>query len=187
MVRRGLIGMLGAGLRLRRDSRAVSAVEFALILPVMLTLYLGGDELGNGLTISRKVTHVSSSLSDLIAQSTTISGDDMTNVMNAAASVITPYSTQNLTIVLSEYYIDANKKVTVKWSAAYQTTPLNTGKVITDLPSSLLTASSYLVTAKVHYLYTPTVGYIMTGNFDLVDQFYLRPRLNDTGITYTGS
>jgi hypothetical protein len=36
-----------------------------------------------------------------------------------------------------------------------------------------------LVTAEVHYTYTPTIGYIMTGNFDLHDKFYLRPRLVD--------
>lgn len=177
-----MITLLRMGLRLRRDARAVSAVEFALILPIMLTLYLGGDELGHGLTISRKVTHVSSSLSDLITQSTSISDDDMDNILNAAASVITPYSTSNLTIVISEYYIDANKKVTVKWSDGYHRQALDTGTPITNLPSALLSASSYLVTADVDYAYTPTVGYIMTGTFNIHDQFYLRPRLNDTGI-----
>ncbi len=181
--------MLRRSLRLVRDRRGVAAVEFALILPVMLSLYLGGDELGHGLTISRKVTHVSSSLADLVAQSTSISNNDMTNILNAAASVIEPYSKSNLTIVISEYAIDANKNVTVKWSDAYQTTPLTPGAVIpkTNLPSSLLEASSYLITANVHYAYTPTVGYIMTGTFNLHDQFYLRPRLNDTGITRTTS
>jgi len=187
MVSGGLMTILRAGLRLRRDRRAVAAVEFALILPIMLSLYLGGDELGHGLTISRKVTHVSSSLSDLIAQSTSITNSDMTNILNAAASVITPYSTSNLTIVISEYYIDANKKVTVQWSDAYQTTPLSAGTTISNLPASLLSASSYLVTARVRYAYKPTVGYIMTGTFNLTDQFYLRPRLNDSGITRTAS
>jgi Flp pilus assembly protein TadG len=173
--------------RLIRDRRGVSAVEFALILPLMLSLYLGGDELGHGLTIARKVTHVSSSLSDLVTQATSISNTDMTNILNAAASVIEPYSTSNLTIKISEYYIDANKKVTVKWSDAYHTTALSVGATISNLPASLLTASTYLVTAEVHYSYKPTVGYIMTGTFDLHDQFYLRPRLNDTGITRTTS
>jgi Flp pilus assembly protein TadG len=187
MVRRGILSLLRRGLGFARDARGISAVEFALILPVMLSLYLGGDELGHGLTISRKVTHVSSSLSDLITQSTKITDTDMTNILNAAASVITPYSTSNLTIVISEYYVDKNKNVTVQWSDGYHKSALNVGTVITNLPTGLLTASTYIVTAEVHYSYTPTVGYVMTGTFDLHDQFYLRPRLNDTGITRTSS
>ena len=58
--------------RLAGDQRAVSAVEFALILPIMLLLLFGGVELGDALTIDRKVTHVTSTISDLVAQSKTI-------------------------------------------------------------------------------------------------------------------
>jgi Flp pilus assembly protein TadG len=188
MVRAGILSLMRRGLGFARDARGVSAVEFALILPVMLSLYLGGDELGHGLTIARKVTHVSSSLSDLVTQSTKITDHDMTNILNAAASVITPYSTSNLTIVISEYYIDKDgKTVTVQWSDGYHKTGLDAGTPITNLPSDLLTAGTYLITADVDYAYTPTVGYIMTGTFDIHDQFYLRPRLNDSGITRTSS
>ncbi len=61
------------GRRFAGDRKGVSAVEFALILPLMLALYFGGIELGDALTIKRKVTRVTSSLSDLVTQSTTIS------------------------------------------------------------------------------------------------------------------
>ena len=43
-------------LRLAKDERGVSAVEFALILPLMLTLYFGGVEVSQGVAIDRKVT-----------------------------------------------------------------------------------------------------------------------------------
>ena len=173
--------------RLARDRRGVSAVEFALILPIMLALYFGTDELGNGLTIERKVTHVSSTLSDLVTQATTISDNDMTNILNAAASVATPYSTSLLTIRISELYVDANGKATVQWSDVYNTTKLSVGAVV-NIPASLkATTSAYLVTAEIHYSYKPTIGYVMTGTFDIHDQFYLRPRLSDSGITRTSS
>lgn len=44
------------------------------------------------------------------------------------------------------------------------------------LPSALLVEDSYLVTAEVHYLHIPLIGYVLTGSFDLSDQFFLRPR-----------
>ena len=51
------------------DTKGVSAVEFALVLPLMLTLYLGGAELAQAISASRKVTLVSRTVADLAAQS----------------------------------------------------------------------------------------------------------------------
>ena len=167
-------------IRLCRDRRAVSAVEFALILPLMLTLYLGGSELSHALIIARKVTHVTSSLGDLVTQSKTITDSDMSNILDAAASVMTPYTTASLLkIKVSGISIDSKGKATVMWSDARNDTPLTKNTVITNLPAAVLTPSTFIVTAEVHYAYTPTIGYLMTGTFDLKDQFYLRPRLSD--------
>ena len=44
-------GLRGCLRRFARERDGVSAVEFALILPFMLTLYLGGSELGDGMAI----------------------------------------------------------------------------------------------------------------------------------------
>jgi Flp pilus assembly protein TadG len=52
-------------LRCVQDERGVSAVEFALLLPLMVTLYLGGVEISQGLTIDRKVTLVARTVADL--------------------------------------------------------------------------------------------------------------------------
>src|SRR5688572_9758585 len=61
-------GFLIAIRRFVRDRRGVSVLEFALILPVMLTLFLGGTEVTQGITIKRKTTIVTRSLADLVAQ-----------------------------------------------------------------------------------------------------------------------
>ncbi len=66
--------------RLLRDERGVSAVEFAMLLPLMITLYLGGVEVSQGIAVDRKVTLVARSLGDLVAQSTTVTNSDMTNI-----------------------------------------------------------------------------------------------------------
>jgi Flp pilus assembly protein TadG len=168
-----------------RDNRGVSAVEFAIVLPVMIVMYLGCNEVGNGLTVARKVTHITSTLSDLVTQSKSISSTDMTNILNAASSILTPYpssvgTTKLLKIKVSQFKIDANSKVTVDWSSALNDTALTKGATITNLPAGVKVASTYLISAEVHYAYTPTIGYVMTGTFDLHDQFYLRPRLSDS-------
>lgn len=164
--------------RLVGDQRGVSAVEFALILPIMLLLLFGGVELGDALTIDRKVTHVTSTLSDLVAQSKSITDADMTNIFNAATSIMTPYPATSLKMKVSGITIDANSKATVAWGYAKNDTALSKGAAVT-VPAALLQASTFLVFTEVHYPYTPDVGYVMMGTFDLNDKFYLRPRLSD--------
>jgi Flp pilus assembly protein TadG len=59
--------------RLRQDESGVSAVEFAMLLPVMLTLYLGAVEVGQAVAIDRKVTLTSRTLADLASQVSSLS------------------------------------------------------------------------------------------------------------------
>jgi Flp pilus assembly protein TadG len=175
----------GLGRRLGTDRSGVAAVEFALLLPLMLTLYFGAVEFGDALTIDRKVTHVSSSLADLVTQARTISDTDMVNILDATASIITPYDDGLLRIKVSGVSIDNTGKATVSWSDAHNDTPLAKNSVIT-LPAAVNTPNTFIVTAEIHYTYTPLVGYLLTGSFDLMDQFYLRPRLSDTVTRVAG-
>ena len=159
------------------NRKGVSALEFAIVLPIMVTLYLGGVEVSTALTLYRKVTHVTSAISDLVTQAKTISNTDMTNILDAAASIITPFDATKLHIKVSEAAIDATTGVaTVFWSDARNASALSTGSVIA-LPAAIAVKGTHVVTAEVHYDYTPAIGYVMTGTFDLLDKFYLSPRL----------
>ena len=171
--------------RLLRDRRAVSAVEFALVFPLMLTIYLGGSEVGTGLSISREVSHVASTLGDLVGQCSSISDADMSNILAAAVYVIAPYATTNLTIRLSGISTDSSSNATVAWSDQYQTTKLTTGASYT-LPAALRTASSFYVAAEVHYSYKPYIGYVISGTYDIKNTVYFAPR-DSTSITRTTS
>jgi Flp pilus assembly protein TadG len=87
--------------RFLRDKRGVSAVEFAMLLPLMVTLYIGGVEVSQAIAVDRKVTLVARTLGDLVAQSTTVNAADMTNILNAASSVVQPYSSSLIQITVS--------------------------------------------------------------------------------------
>jgi Flp pilus assembly protein TadG len=162
-----------------RDERGVSAVEFALLLPLMVTLYLGGVEVSQGLTIDRKVTLVARTVADLAAQATTISNSDMTNILNASTAVMLPYSISNVKVTVSQVSIDANNKATIAWSDTKNGTARTKGSTIT-LPSALNIANSSLIWSEVSYDYKPVIGYVITGTMKLTDQIYMRPRLSDS-------
>jgi Flp pilus assembly protein TadG len=80
--------------RLLRDKRGISAVEFAMLLPLMVTLYLGGVEVSQAVAVDRKVTLVARSLGDLVAQATNVTpiGQSPTSSRPRARSS-SPYKT----------------------------------------------------------------------------------------------
>jgi Flp pilus assembly protein TadG len=106
--------------RLIRDTDGVSAVEFGLIAPLMVSLYLGCVEISDGVSAQRKVTLVASTIANLTAQSTTLSTTDVSNILDASTAIIYPYSSSTLKMTISGIAIDANKNATVKWSVTPQ-------------------------------------------------------------------
>jgi Flp pilus assembly protein TadG len=162
-----------------RDRRGVSAVEFAMLLPLMITLYLGSVEISQGVAIDRKVTLTTRTVADLASQVSSINNSDMTNILNATAAVIQPYDSSRLTVVISAVNIDANGNATVAWSDTLNGTKRSVGSSVT-LPTALKVANTQLIWSEVQYAYTPTIGYVITGTLNLSDQIYMRPRLSDT-------
>lgn len=166
----------------RRDSRGVSAVEFALIAPMMIALYLGCVEISQGVAADRKVSLVAAALANLTAQISTISSSEMTNILDASSAVIVPYAANKLKITVSCISIDANKNATVKWSVT------RNGSALSGTPtlsSALTVANTQLLFAQASYAYTPTMGYAITGTINLTDQMYMAPRIS--APTYSGT
>lgn len=165
--------------RLAGDERGVSAVEFAMLLPLMLTLYLGTVEVSQGIAADRKVTLTARTVADLVAQVSSINNADMTNSLNAASAVIAPFSSTNLTVTVTSVTIDAASKATVAWSDTLNGTARAVGSTVTP-PSALVVANTSLIWAEVQYTYKPTIGYVVSGTLTLKEQIYMRPRLSDS-------
>jgi Flp pilus assembly protein TadG len=153
----------------------VSAVEFAILLPVMVAMYLGSVELSLAIAAKRKVTLTSHALADLASQFTNIADTDMTNILNASSAIIAPYASANLQVVLSQLSIDAKGNASVVWSSTLNGTARAAGSAVT-IPSALAVPNSYLLFGEASYSYNPTFGYVLTGVLNLKDQIYELPR-----------
>ncbi len=171
--------------RFARGTDGLAAVEFAAILPVMMLMYLGMTEVGQGVTADRKLTLLARSLGDLTAQASTIDNIEVANIFNAAGSVIYPYDAVNSTMVISSIVIDGTGKATVCWSDGKNVASRPKGQVLT-LPAGVNTPSTSLIMAEAKYSYTPTIGYVVTGTLNLNETVYMRPRLV-AQVTRTGN
>ncbi|MHA1559903.1 MAG: TadE/TadG family type IV pilus assembly protein [Alphaproteobacteria bacterium] len=156
----------------------LAALEFALILPLLVGLYLGGFEVSEAFMINRKVTHTTSALGDLVAQAEEISNTEVDNIFDASAAIMNPYPSNQVSMIVSGVLIDDEGTATVVWSDARNVTAHEVGTTIT-LPLGVIQLETFIIMAEVAYEYTPTFGHTFTGVITLSDTFYLRPRLQN--------
>ena len=80
--------------KLRRATGGVAAVEFSLLLPLMLMLYLGSAETTQAVMSGRKAALAVKTLSDLVSQqaaNTIMTDSTMGNIFDAAAAIMQPF------------------------------------------------------------------------------------------------
>jgi Flp pilus assembly protein TadG len=171
---------------LRRDKRGVAAVEFALVVPVVIVVYALGFELAQASTVYRKLTDTTVQLANVTSQYTAVSDTDVNNIFGASSQIMVPYSTAPLTIVLSEVVTDASSNATVCWSKPYPSTvtPLATGAAVT-MPTGMASPSSHYILVQTTYAYTPTIGGVFMSGLPMANQVFMIPRAS-TQIPYDG-
>lgn len=162
-----------------RDRRGVSAIEFAIVLPVMLALYVGGTELGDGLAIQFRVTLAARTVTDLASQYVSIDAPTMSSILNASSTVIAPYSGTNMVVTVSEVTTDSKGNGTITWSDALNGTPHTVGQAVT-LPTNLQTPNISLIWGEVNYPYQPAVSYVISGTINIYQSAYFYPRLSSS-------
>lgn len=149
-----------------------------MLLPLMITLYLGTVEISQAIGIDRKVTLTARTVADLASQVQSINNSDMANLLKASSAVIMPYDPNKLKVTVSRVDIDANGAAKVVWSDTLGGSAHAVGGSVT-LPAALNVPNTSLIWGEVSYTYTPTIGYVVTGSLNLSDQMYMRPRLSD--------
>ncbi|MBB4217841.1 Flp pilus assembly protein TadG [Rhizobium sp. BK212] len=180
---------LSAIRRLTHDRSAASGVEFALVLPILVMLLFGTVDLGHALTVSRKIDEIASSTGDMISQQSSWTKSDVAKLLTGASFILQPYDTTGLTITLTVNDVSSSGSATVNWSAALNTTALNSGTASAiTIPSEIQETDVQVVLTRVQYtLTTPVSAFFsnFTGQngYSFDQHFFNRPRVTDK-ITY---
>ncbi len=85
---RGLSSALLSSCGFASNAEAVAAVEFAIILPFLLALYLGSIEAGDGMAVQFKTALATRAVTELTSQYTSIDDSTMSSILGAAAAVV---------------------------------------------------------------------------------------------------
>jgi Flp pilus assembly protein TadG len=147
----------------RREGLA--AVEFALVLPIMLLMYLGLTELTFAVNQDMKLTNLARTVGDLTGRSQTMNTNDMNAIFGAAKAVVSPFDAEAAEITVSSVVVktttNGQGQQTVSgevcWSRGNKTGLALAKGTKVDVPEGFKSSASFIQT-KVRMAYKPLLG-----------------------------
>jgi Flp pilus assembly protein TadG len=181
LVRR-VSGAPGALRRLLQDDRGVGGVEFAIVAPMLIVLYLMAFELTMGLSVAKKTSMASSTVADLVARQEKVDKAFLATMADVSGAVFVPYPSKNLLIKVTAIKIDSAKSPKVTWS--WSTTgvaPYAVGSTA-PVPADMLVADTFLIRSELSVshelmMYLPGLSGTQAKSLSIAREFYFRQRL----------
>ena len=179
---------------MRGDSRGVAALEFALLIPVMVTLFFGLFAMSHFVRAKMLLSSTASSMASMVASQITITsaslGDFCKGGVAAAGGVqlvMRPYAGSGLSMSIISYTKQSDSTLKKDWeyNSACQAaaTSLNTDTTKTSVATPLLpNPGDSVVIVQANYSYTSLYASIVP-NVTLVQQAFSRPRFSTIACT----
>ena len=171
--------------RFGSDGRGVAAVEFALILPILVLLLIGCFEVPRFVTIYQRIARTSAGVADLVAQADEpMTKDNMTDIFSAGLIMMQPYDAKkDGVIIVSSVNNPAGNGVKVTWQErcgklAATSVVGNAGSTpLGSFPVAINPGSDEeVIAAEVFFTYKPVFSNIIYKGSTLSLVSYTRPR-----------
>lgn len=171
--------------QLIKDTRGVAAIEFALFLPLLVVLFLGGFELSRYILINQKTEKSAYAVADIVAQQTSVTKAQLDQIILAASEIMRPYDIgNNGRIILTSVYKNGTaNEPTVQWQyvgGGTLTKDSKVGKVgqTAVLPGNLtLNDKDNVIVAEFYYEVKPLFAHSGLGPSSLYKFALFKPRL----------
>lgn len=173
--------------RLRRDRKGVSAVEFALIAPVLVCFYFGCIEISTMLITDRKVTSTAASVGDLVARLPSIDTAEMNNIFNSTVINMAPNDFTDTRIRVTSIVFAADGVTpVVSWSRSTANWTAHANGAVMTVPAGIIPTGGSVILTEVEYdytsitkLYDTETGFLFDVSRTMSDDYYARPRRVD--------
>jgi hypothetical protein len=169
--------------RLRRDTRAVSALEFALILPILVMFSAGLVEFGRLILLTQKLQNGAFILADLAARDKTLSEGQVDDLFLALGDLVEPFDiAAEGRAIVTGVMGDVNDDPLIMWQregagSLDADSSLGDEGEFADLPDELsISEGETIIVAEVFYAFEPLFG-LNTSARTLRKVSYFKPRL----------
>jgi Flp pilus assembly protein TadG len=177
-----------------RNRAGTAAVEFALILPGLLTLVIGSYEAANLILADLKLEAAAETAADLVAQTrinTVLQSSDFTNITNAATQVMSPFPTSSNQLKIAYASVTYNTgSPVINWHVEVNSaTPINAASLpnaanAANLGTETTGSTDSVIVAQLTYSYASPVSYVLHSSYTLSEAALNRPRYMSCVPTY---
>lgn len=148
--------------KLRARRRGNVAIEFALALPIWITLLVGTADGALLMIKAQRVDRIAYSVTDIITQSETISTADLDKVLLAAGELMQPFTFgEKGFVIITSLYKPAGEPVKISWQHSGGGTLARSSKIgIFGSPPTMpngmtLNDNENVIATEVYYDYAP--------------------------------
>ena len=172
---------------LRADRRGAVLIEFALVLPLMVMVYLAIVHLVLAAGCDRRVAITARAMADLVSQYALLSPATLDTILVASGQMMTPCAGTAATIRVSQVTIDDRLAARIVWSDADpRHRPDRVGRRMTlaEIPATLRVPGTSLIYSDVSYDYDP--GRWLPGPIRLRQSIIMMPRRSRSVVLSDG-
>jgi hypothetical protein len=175
--------------------RGVAAVEFALTLPIWITLLLGAGDGTYCLLVNEKTDRIAYTVTDIVSQYQNISVANLADIVQAGGQLMQPFSfaTTGLIIITSAYK-PSGKAPIICWQykgggALVRTSGIGSAGGSPNLPNGLvLNDNDNVIISEVFYTFQPLfLSDMMFPAGDIYRTAVYKPRLSPLIASPTGA
>lgn len=161
--------------RAAADTAGASAVEFALVLPFLFLLHIGGAEALQAYVAHRNVAHVAATMADITSRNRTVSTAELNDILAASVAVMHPFPTNvGMQQRISSLSANSSGTITTDWTVNKGYTQSGGPSV----PAGYLLSNESVIVTDVIYDYRPTFGFFLPDTIRMTRHSYVRPRLS---------
>lgn len=167
---------------LLRSEKGVAVVEFALIMPLLLVLYLGSVDVSQGIQADRKLASVAGTLGDLVAQTRSeLPVSTLNDYFTASQAIMLPFDGSETGMLLTIVYVDNDGVARVRDSRGANGANALNENATYPLSAEItnLARDGYVIVSEAWYTYHPVIGYVITADIPLYKQFFYIPRFGE--------
>jgi Flp pilus assembly protein TadG len=169
-----------SGLRRFATARdGLAAIEFALLLPLMMVLYFGALETTELVSAYRRTENVSASMADIVARSSGMDSAQLADLQYAINQLIYPSDPSIVAVRVSSISIPKATTTKLEWSKCFNMAGNACSAAGPSVPTSLMVVGTSLIRSEVSMSYVPPTNVFFHKTFALSRVEYRRPRRVD--------
>lgn len=164
------------------DDGGSAAIEFALVLPLMISLFMGIFEVTRVVSADMRLTAATQSIADIMAQQVNVSLAESANFCNGAKMTMYPLSGTVLKAAVASVTKGASS-TTVNWNDTTCGGATTISNAATLAPTLTPNVNDSVIIVQTSYSYTSPISYVLAASYTLTATAYARPR-NVTTVTH---